>query len=378
MAEKDYDIAHTYISNIKTPHGNMDDMADQSENLKIIPIYLKEEFKKYSFIGRYKGEVEFSKKLGAIIKSFKPDIVISANTPLLAQSRIQKQCAKNSIKFIYWCQDIHSIAIESYFKKRRLFFGGFLISYFRNREIRLLKNSDHVIAISEEFNTTFKAWGIAASAISVIHNWGPLNEIAVKPKLNLWSRKMGIESKIVILYSGTLGLKHNPALIVQAATRYKENAAVIFVVISEGTGAEYLKEQISIHKLNNLIILPYQDYNHLSSVLSSADILLSILEKDAALFSVPSKVLTYLCAAKPLLLSVPSTNLSAKIVIQAEAGLCSEPENFEDFFIKLSSLISDKNLRIQLGINGRKYAEDHFQIPVIANQFLKIIDEISN
>ncbi|RYY08306.1 MAG: glycosyltransferase WbuB [Sphingobacteriaceae bacterium] len=376
LAVKGFTVVHTYISNIKTPHGNMTNLTNEIGNLKIVPIRLKKEFNKYSFIGRYKGELDFSNQMYQVIADFKPDILISANTPLMAQTRLQKQCKKENIKFIYWCQDIHSIAIQSFFEKRKFFFGKFLVKYFTNREIKLLKNSDHVIAISNEFNVIFKQWGISESAISVIQNWGPLAEITVQPKFNPWSEKHKIDSKIVVLYSGTLGLKHNPMLIAEASSRFKHNTDVVFVVISEGMGASLLQEQIAQKQLNNLIVLPYQDYNFLSQVLGSADILLSILEKDAALFSVPSKVLTYLCAKKPLLLSVPTTNLSAKIVLKANAGLCAEPDDFEGFFTKLSQLIDDQKLRITLSENGRRYAENNFEISSVSKSFLKVINNL--
>lgn len=373
LSNNGYEIVHTYVSNIQTPHGNMEAGANK---LKITPILLNSQFKKYSFTGRFKGEYEYAKKVGEVIDSFKPDIFLSANTPLLAQSLLLKKCKRADIKFIYWCQDIHSIAIEKYLKDRLPLIGKYVSSYFKRKEIKLLEQSDYVITISDGFNQIFKVWGISQNNISVIHNWGPIADITIEPKSNTWSEELGLDTKLVVLYSGTLGLKHNPALIANAAKKLKNNTEVAFVVISEGIGAEILKKEKEDLKLNNLLVLPYQHYPLISKVLGSADVLLSILEKDAALFSVPSKVLTYLCAQKAIVLSVPGENLSAKIVTDTNSGYCFEPDDEDGFINGITALLNNDELRKTMGQNGRKYAEESFGIAHIADEFIAIFNTL--
>lgn len=372
LSNNGYDVVHTYVSNIQTPHGDMEAGASK---LQIAPILLNTQFKKYSFTGRFKGEYEYAKKVGEVIDSFKPDIFLSANTPLLAQGLLLKKCKNANIKFIYWCQDIHSIAIEGYLKHRLPVVGKYLSAYFKGKEIKLLEQSDHVITIADSFNQIFEAWRIKQNHISVIHNWGPITDITLQPKSNEWSKKLGLDSKLVVLYSGTLGLKHNPGLISKAAKELKGNAGVTFVVISEGIGADILKKEKEEFKLDNLVMLPYQDYAHLSEVLGSADILLSILEKDAALFSVPSKVLTYLCAQKAIVLSVPGNNLSAKIVTDTNSGYCFEPDDADGFVEGIRTLLTDDELRKTMGLNGRRYAKENFVIAGISEKFIRIFNK---
>ncbi len=377
LAALGYNVLHTYVSNIQTPHGNME-AAGNHINLKIVPIVLINEFKKYSFIGRYKGELEYAKKVNLIIEDFKPDIFLSANTPLFAQDILFHKCKKKEIKFIYWCQDIHSIALENYLTRRLHFIGKAISNFFRKKELRLLQQSDFVILISEGFNSIFKKWGISQKNIAVIENWGPISEIELKPKSNSWSKKLKLDLKLVVLYSGTLGIKHNPDLIYQAAEHFNFNNNVCFVVISEGTGADLLTKLKHKKKINNLIILPYQDYSELSNVLAASDILLSILEESAAMYSVPSKVLTYLCAQKPIVLSISKKNLSAQIVKESQSGYCVEPNDFNGFIESISILINDAGLRKNIGYNGRKYAEENFDITLIANKFTDIFNKVSD
>jgi glycosyltransferase involved in cell wall biosynthesis len=104
-------------------------------------------------------------------------------------------------------------------------------------------------------------------------------------------------------------------------------------------------------------------------------VLLAILEPDAGVFSVPSKVLSYLCAARPLLLAVPQENLAAKIVAQNKAGLVVNPEDTAAFIQAAVLLREDSGLREELGRNGRNYAETHFNIEKITNKFEAVLKQ---
>ena len=53
-----------------------------------------------------------------------------------------------------------------------------------------------------------------------------------------------------------------------------------------------------------------------------------MLNEDAGKFSVPSKILNYLCAGKPIILSAPSDNLASQMIIESKAGKVFSPNNF--------------------------------------------------
>ncbi len=164
-------------------------------------------------------------------------------------------------------------------------------------------------------------------------------------------------------------MKHNPDILIKLSLRFQDHPDVRLVVITEGMGADFLKEKKHKHSLENLLLMPFQSFENLPMVLASADVLLAILEPDAGVFAVPSKVLTYLCAERPLLLAVPFENLAARIVKKNEAGICVGPDDI-DAFVKFSEkLVHDGKLRERLGKNARKYAENTFNIEKITDKF---------
>ena len=60
-------------------------------------------------------------------------------------------------------------------------------------------------------------------------------------------------------------------------------------------------------------------------MMASADVLVAILEPDASRFSVPSKVLTYLCASRAIVGVLPPDNSVAEILSTHRRRTCRRP-----------------------------------------------------
>jgi glycosyltransferase involved in cell wall biosynthesis len=129
--------------------------------------------------------------------------------------------------------------------------------------------------------------------------------------------------------------------------------------------------------LTNLRLLPFQPYADLPDVLGSADVLLALLEADAGAFSVPSKVLSYLCAGRPLLAAIPSDNLAAQVIRRSGAGFVVEPGDREALIAEAVGMLGDSALREELGGRARQYAEENFDIGVVADRFEPILDPLA-
>ena len=178
----------------------------------------------------------------------------------------------------------------------------------------ILKKSDAIVSICDQFNDVLDSWDIKANKY-VVPNWAPIKEIPILDKNHDWLSTYNLDGKFVCLYSGTMGMKHNPDVILDAAKSLNDVKDIIFVVISEGEGANYLKDQSKKYNLNNILILPFQKFSDLPMIFSSSDVLITVLEDDAGMFSVPSKLWSYYCSGKPNILSVPSNNLTSLLQI---------------------------------------------------------------
>ncbi len=373
LADIGYRVLHVYTSSSGGPIAGFE---HNSNNLEVKNVRI-EPFKKNNFLDRAKQEYGYGKKVLYVLDSWEPDLVVSANAPLLAQKQIVHWCNKNNVPTVFWLQDLLSLAAKSILSRRLPLIGHLVAAYFHHLELLALRNSDHIIAVTEDFIPILKKWDIPEFKITVIRNWSPLKDFPVLPKENDFSRQHDLTDKFVVLYSGTLGMKQNPQYIYDIAKRMESRyPEVMFVVVSEGVGIELLKENQSKISLSNLLLLPFQPFEKLPQVLASADALLSILDDEAGTYCVPSKVWSSFCAQRPSLLVVPEFNLAAKITNKIEAGIVINEDIINNLEKSILLLKNNPQLKKQMALNARRYAENNFDIEVIAAKFIQVFDKV--
>lgn len=372
LAKRNHKVLHLYCSSFQTPRGIVHELDTDNDNFSCRAIELSRPFEKYKFSKRIFQEIEYGNLLVKEIEKYKPDILISANNPLDPQRILLKYCKNNKIKFIFWLQDIYGYAIKKLLTKKLSIVGRAIGSYYMRSEMSMLRQSDRIIIISEDFSDILQRARIHENKIKLIHNWAPLDELKMQDKDNVWSREHDLQDKLCIVYTGTLGLKHNPELLVDIALALRDQSHVRIVIVSEGLGADYLKTKKEEYKLDNLTVLDFQPFELIPEVMATADVLIAILDKEAGVYSVPSKVLTYHCAGRPLLLSVPRENLAARLVEGLETGIVVPPDRPDEFLRAVKRLIGDEGLRKKYGKNARRYAESTFDIEKITDKFEEI------
>lgn len=369
LAERGHTVLHLYAGSNNTPKGSLEKTATDTSGFDCHPITIHKPLQKYNFLRRWQQEHEYGKLLAHAVIGFKPDMIISAGTPLDAQADILKAARHIDACFIFWLQDLNGQATYTLLKKKIPIIGHVIGKYYINLEKHLLRCSDHIILISGDFLPYLAQCKIPPQQSTVIPNWGPLAELPVKNKVNPWSIAHGISEKLLFLYTGALGMKHNPELLLRLAQAFQENDAIRVVVASEGLGANWLREAIKRLRLNNLLIIEFQPMKDLANMLAAGDVLIAILDSQAGIYSVPSKVFSYLCAQRALLLSMPTNNLAARVVQTNKAGIVVSSENIEEFIAAARELIVQPALREQYALNARRYAEENFDIEKITDRF---------
>ena len=376
LAQNGHSVFHRYSGSIQTPRGALQRRADDAPGFDIAALSLPAPLAKYSYFRRRAQERAYGALLAAETLRLRPDIVISSNAPPDILPAFQRASRQVSARFVFWVQDIYAEAIAHLLARRSRVVATLAGAWYRRVESTAMRASDAVVAITEDFLPLLARWGVARERFSVIENWAPLQEMPRRPKNNAWAATQGLDGRFCFLYAGTLGLKHDPALLVALAQAYRSDPEIAVVVLSEGIGADFLACQKAELGLANLILLPFQPFTSMPDVLASADVLIALLEPEAGIFSVPSKILTYLCAGRALLLSIPAENLGARTVERVGAGLWASPGDRAGFLASAHKLREDAALRAACGEKARHYAENTFDIDRIGARFLEVFATI--
>src|SRR5262249_10218242 len=155
------------------------------------------------------------------------------------------------------------------------------------------------------------------------------------------------------IYSGTLAMKHNPALLLALAKMLDAKSLGQLIVVSEGAGVEGLTRGAAAGDIRARGGLGVEPVEGVEDVDGGAAGRGAIVEPDGGVFSVPSKVLSYLCAARPVLLAVPAENLAARIVVESGAGVVVEPDNLAGFCAAAVGLAEMPARREECGLAAR-------------------------
>ena len=374
LARRGHYVEHQYCASYTTGRGATSRREGDPESFGVRAIELGSEFARYSPVARLRQELQYARMSARAILAARPDVAVLSNIPLLSLFILTLLLRTRRVPYVFWHQDIYSEAIRVIARDR---FGqlGRLIGWVAGRvERQVARGAAAVVAISDTFIEQLDAWGVQKSKVHVVPNWGAVDEMPLRPRDNAWARAHGLVGMPVVMYAGTLGLKHDPSVISRLAQTAPTGSYT--VVVSEGKGREWLESEAG--EVPGLTLLDYQPYEQLPDMLASADVLLVVLESNASRYSVPSKVLNYFCAGRPVLALLPPDNAVAHMIEAAEAGLVVAPGDADAASAALRNLLSSTAARDRMGTAARCYAERTFDVGGVGERFESLLCDIRN
>ena len=366
LAKLGHNVRHMYCSDYISGRGAVEREETDPIDLEFLNISIKKDFNRYNPLERIKHELAIANIFWSKIQEFNPDHTIFSNVPLFAMSRLAKKMKKNNRPYLFWWQDVYSIAIGNAFKKFGILTWP-IRKYLISLEKKILRESHSVVAISPNFEPIFRSWKQDLRKFSMYPNWTPINLFPNKqPSPANKNRKLAV-------YAGTLGLKHRPELLLQLAddSEFKETGGVL-IVVSQGYGREFLEKPEN--KRQNIELYDFLPITELAQLFADASVLIAVLEPVASTFSVPSKIMTYLSAGKPIVASIDPNNASAKILKESGAGIVISPEAAAlEFCEAVTKIISNSQITISMSEAAKEYSQKYFDSNLAAKFFLKKI-----
>ena len=378
LARRGFDVTHQHCPSYATGKGSLRLEPGDPASLSFEPCAMEGAFAKYSALTRIRQELSYGRRAARAIAAKDPAVAVISNVPLLAHSVLARRLARRGVPMVFWHQDIYSEAIGSAARRRLPVVGALVARLAERLECTVARRSDAVVAISPTFLERLACWGVADKTI-VVPNWAPLDELPLCAADNEWSDRVGLRGRRVVLYSGTLGLKHDPSVLALIAERVRSSDPdARVVVISEGKGRDWLEgwKRDRGPAADNLVLLDFQPYEDLPAVMGSASVLVAVLEPDASRFSVPSKVLTYLCSGRAIVGVLPADNSVAEILEGQGAGVVVPPARRDDVGLLVARLLDDPDSCQAMGRAGRRYAEQTFSPETAADRFVEVFGDL--
>lgn len=246
-----------------------------------------------------------------------------------------------------------------------------LFSYFRRKEKKLYEISDHIGCMSQgNIDYVLKHNEVTKEKLELLPNWAKVDNYKAVDAQK-YKAKYGLSGKIIAVFGGNMGKPQELEFLLELASLYKDRDDIAFLLIGNGTEKQKLLNIAKEKGLKNVVIkdkIPRDDYE---SLVRSCDIGLINLNRNFTIPNIPSKTLSYFEAEIPVLASIDENTDYGKILDEEKAGLWSITGDLESYRKNFEKLLNNKELRKEMGKNGKKYLEKNLTVEQAYNTIIK-------
>ena len=214
-----------------------------------------------------------------------------------------------------------------------------------------------------------------AAKMKVIHNWADTDRIKpIAPGENRFRKLHKFGDRVVVLYSGRIGLSHDLDTLLGAAELLGDYDRVVFVIIGEGRYYEGYRRMAGERDLSNVKFLPFQSEEMLPYVLSGGD--LAVVTLKAGVPTIPSKFYPALAAGMvPISIAEAGSSLAS---LTSEVGLGVWVENgaSEKLATEIKRLAEDGPNLLELKRRAREVVVERFGKVNQVGKYVEVIGEI--
>lgn len=332
--------------------------------------------KRSSGLSRFLENLSFGLTGGwAALTAALPDVIYSNTWPIFASMILALVARARGVPLVINVQDIYP---ESLIWQRRIKKGSFAARIMRLADRFLARSAVAVIAISERFAAVYRnERRVPIASVHMVPNWVDAARLASNPSRLYFRRKLGIPADAFLLvYSGNIGVAAGVETVIEAVACLPQDDPICLLIAGDGSNLSLcrsLAKKISGGRMFFHSPYPVEDT---AGVLAAADVLVLPTRGKQSLASVPSKLIWYMLASRPVIaLAVPQSDL-AKIVEESNCGWTSEPDAPESLAARIREVMSSDTAELQRrGELGREFAMRNFTRDVCLQRVVEIIED---
>ena len=252
----------------------------------------------------------------------------------------------------------------------------FMIGLSKVLESLMYNNSKKILVLSEAMKRNINGKGVPVDKLHIIPNATMINEFKVSftdPKQSVFRIELGLADKFLAVYSGNIGVKQNPLILIEAAKILKPHSDIFIAVVGDGALRKEMQDKIAQYNLSNIKVFPLRPEELMGDMLVSADVLLAPQREEVVDFVMPSKLLSYLASKTPVIASANKFSDLAIVLSENNAGMVCEPNDPQLLANCILELKNRPELAKSLAESGQKYLADNFSKETIISKYIKPI-----
>jgi glycosyltransferase involved in cell wall biosynthesis len=200
-----------------------------------------------------------------------------------------------------------------------------LIRLLKRIEKGVYRNVQQITVHSRGNAEYMRSEGVPANKVTVVPNWVDTGLIRPASRETVYRRNAGLDGKFVVLFAGMLGFAQDVDTIVEAGSFLRDHPEIVLLIVGEGVEKQRLQEKARDLGLDNVRFMPFVNSQQYPEVVASADLCLATLQKSLLCPVVPSKLLGYMAAGRPIVASFPEGGDAPRVIRDAGCGICVPP-----------------------------------------------------
>jgi glycosyltransferase involved in cell wall biosynthesis len=326
-----------------------------------------------SFIGRIKESHSFGLAIKKHLEQNPNKYqVIYANTwPLFSQWLLVNTAKKLNIPVVLHIQDVYPESLSS----KLSIFSGIINQLVLPADRYILKNSAHIIAISEQMkNYLSSTRNISNERFSVVFNWQNEEEF-----LTFHQNHPAVYNNNVFtfMYLGNIGPVAGVEHLIESFVKANiPNSRLI--IAGSGSLKSKMQQLVLQHQINTIEFWDVPN-GKVPETQHKADVLLLPMKKGSGKSSIPSKLPAYMFSKKPVIACVDSDSETARCIRESGGGKVIAPENIDELVATLKAFAAKSKQELQtMGENGFTFALNYLSKKSNLDNLINCIEKAKN
>lgn len=256
----------------------------------------------------------------------RPNVLYVNTWPLFAMGLVVIVAKLRGIPLVLSIQDVYPEVLVS---QGRLNPKSWIVRWLECLDRAVVNGAEAVAVISDSFRQIYLCRGIPVNRLHLVPNWVDDAGDDLNQDGRHFRQRLGIpENAFLTVYGGNISTAAGVEMAIEAFARVALlQPNMYFCVAGAGASLETCRKLVQRIDCDRVLFYSPWPTTETSEVLAAADLLLLPTLGAQSLASVPSKLINYMLAARPILaLGLPESDL-ASVVKQAGAGWIVAPDN---------------------------------------------------
>jgi colanic acid biosynthesis glycosyl transferase WcaI len=307
----------------------------------------------------------------------RPDVVVVETWPVLASFLSLAVCRLRLTPTLNYVQDLYPEALESAGLLRR---GGAVAQALLGLDRIACQLASRTVAVSVEMAEQIRSTRrVRPDDVVVVPNWIDLEHYRPGVRGGAWRGTTGLgRDEFVVLFAGTVGHASGAHVLADLAEKLRDESSIRVVCVGDGPLREALDARRERDHLWNLLLVPRQPVEAVSSMFAAADVCLLTTASGMGASSVPSKFIGYLAAGRPVVVAASPSSEIAVLVESEGIGWTVAPDDADGLAVAVRHARDvGPAARAEMGRTARRVAETRYSKESALARFDALIDSVA-